>query len=305
LTFLCVPPIIGRMEQPTGSGTAEQRGFLVSLRGQVSSLKRAERKVASLVLNNPEKIREMTVAEASTKSAVSEATVIRFCRTLGLKGYQDLKFRLAAELASPPSAPSEEEVLIGDSPEDALKKVFSFNIQTLSETMEVLDQKTIGKAVSILEKAQKILVIGVGTSAANVQDAHNKLFRLGLNSVAQPDAHLQMMEAALLTPHDAVLAISHSGRTRDPVETLAVAKKAGARTIAITSNPRAPITKHAEVVLLTSSRETAFRSEAMASRLAQMSIVDTLYTLIHMRNRKKAVSAEEKIGEVMGQKQIL
>jgi DNA-binding MurR/RpiR family transcriptional regulator len=135
-------------------------------------------------------------------------------------------------------------------------------------------------------------------------DAHNKFFRLGLNSVAQSDAHLQMMEAALLTSRDAVLAITHSGKTRDPVETLAVAQKAGAKTIAITSNPRSPITKHSDVVLLTSSRETAFRNEALASRLAQMSIVDALYTQIHIRNRKRAVLAEKKIAAVIGQKQI-
>jgi DNA-binding MurR/RpiR family transcriptional regulator len=289
----------------TGAALAEQKGFLVSLRGQASSLKRAEKKVATFILKFPEKIRDMTVAQASTQSAVSEATVIRFCRTVGLKGYQDLKYKLAVELASPPQAPLGEEVMDSDSPEEALKKVFSFNIQTLKETLEVLDQKTVERAVSILEKAEKILVIGVGTSAANVQDAYNKLLRLGLNSVAQPDAHLQLMEAALLSPRDAVLAITHSGKTRDPVETLAVARKTGAKTIAITSNPRSPITRHADVVLLTSSRETAFRSEAMASRLAQMSIVDTIYTLIHMRNRKRAVSTEKKIEAVIGQKQVL
>jgi RpiR family carbohydrate utilization transcriptional regulator len=293
------------MEQQFYAAPAELKGLLVSLRGQLPSLKSAEKKVACLILKSPEKIMGLSVAEASTQSSVSEATVIRFCRTLGLKGYQDLKYRLAAELAAPGRAALGEEVMEGDSVEEVLQKVFAFNIQTLKETLEVLDPKTVERAVAILEKAGKILVVGVGTSSANVQDAHNKLFRLGLNSVAQSDAHLQMMEAALLTAQDAVLAITHSGKTRDPVETLAVARKSGAKTIAITSNPRSPIAEQADVVLLTSSRETAFRSEAMASRLAQMSIVDTIYTLIHIRNRKRAISAEKKIGAVIGQKQII
>ncbi|MBI3793685.1 MAG: MurR/RpiR family transcriptional regulator [Nitrospinae bacterium] len=282
----------------------ERKGLLVSLRGQVSSLKSAERKVASFVLKSPEKIRDLTVAEASAQSEVSEATVIRFCRTIGLKGYQDLKYRLAEELASPVETPLGEDIMDGDSTEEVLKKVFLFNMQTLDETLQVLDPKGVERAVGILERADKILVVGVGTSSANVLDAHNKFFRLGLRSVAQSDAHLQMMEAALLTPRDAVLAITHSGKTRDPVETLAVAQRAGAKTISITSNPRSPITKRSDTVLLTSSRETAFRDEALASRLAQTSIVDALYTLIYIRNRKRAVTAEKKISAVIGQKQI-
>lgn len=283
----------------------EPKALLVSLRGRLSSLKEAERRVASLILRHPEKIMTYTVAEAAFQSKVSEATVIRLCRTLGFTGYQDLKYRLARELASPIHALISEDVVEGDAAEEVMKKVFAFNIQTLNETLEVLDPKALDRAAALLDRAEKILVIGVGTSSANVQDAHNKFFRLGLNSVAQSDAHLQLMEASLLTPRDAVLAITHSGRTRDPVETLAVARKAGARTIAITSNPSSPVTEHADVVLLTASGETAFRSEAMASRMAQMSIVDTLYTLIRIKSRHRAVAAEKKIESVVGQKQIL
>lgn len=283
----------------------EPKGLLVSLRGQISSLKNAEKRVAGLILKSPEKIHDFTVAEAASQSNVSEATVIRFCRTLGFKGYQDLKYQLMRELAFHQPSVISEEVLEGDSSDDVIQKVFSFNIQTLRETLEVLDAPALQRAASLIECAKKILIIGVGTSAANVQDAHNKFFRLGLNSVAQSDAHLQLMEASLLTPGDVVIAITHSGRTRDPVESLAAARAAGAGTVAITSNPRSPITGHADVVLLTSSRETAFRSEALASRLAQMSIIDALYTLIRIKNRDRAVATEKKIEAVIGQKQIL
>ncbi len=278
--------------------------MLVSLRGQVSSLKNAEKRVAALILKSPEKIQNLTVAEAALQSQVSEATVIRFCRTLGFKGYQDLKYQLTRDLVLHIHAVVREDVIEGDSAEEVVQKVFSFNVQTLQETLEVLDAKALESAASKIEKAEKTLIIGVGTSAANVHDAHNKFFRLGLNCVAQSDAHLQLMEASLLSPHDVVLAITHSGRTRDPVETLAVARRVGAKTIAVTSNPRSPVTEHADLVLLTSSRETAFRSEALASRLAQMSIIDALYTLIRIRNRHRAVATEKKIEAVIGQKQI-
>ena len=293
------------MANPAVSELSDHRGLLVRLRGIRPSLKNAERLVADLFLKHPDKVLGYTVAEAAAHAHVSEATVIRFCRTLGFEGYQDIKFQIARELVVPSRSFTGEEVVEGDSSGEVMQKVFAFNVQTLQETLEVLDAAALEQASDLLDKADKILVIGVGTSGANVHDAYNKLFRLGLNVVAQSDSHLQMMEASLLGPNGAVLAITHSGRTRDPVETLAVARRAGAKTVVITSNPRSPVAAQADVVLLTSSRESAFRGEAIASRLAQMSIVDALYTLIRIKSRGRAVAAEKKIEAVIGQKQIL
>ncbi len=284
---------------------AEQKGLLVRLRGIRTSLRQAEALVADLILKQPAKILRYTVAEAASHAGVSEATVIRFCRTLGFEGYQDIKYQLARELVAPQRSFAGEEVVEGDSSEEVMQKVFAFNVQTLHETLEVLNPNALSQAAALLDKAAKVLIIGVGTSGPNVQDAYNKLFRLGLDVVAQSDSHLQMMEASLLGPDDVVLAITHSGRTRDPVEALTVARAAGAKTMVITSNPRSPVALQSDVVLLTSSSETAFRSEALASRLAQMSIIDTLYTLIRIKSRARAVAAEKKIEAVIGQKQIL
>ncbi len=282
-----------------------KKGLLVKLRGLASSLKRAERKVGDYILKNPHKIQNFTVAYLAAKSGVSEATIIRFCRTLGFGGYQELKFQLAMELVEPIHSVISDEIKETDSASDILQKVFNFNISTLKETLEVLSPKSLLRAAQLIENANKILIVGVGTSAANVQDAHNKFFRLGLNSVAQPDAHLQLMEASLLSHGDVIIAITHSGRTRDPIEALETARNAGAKTICITSNSKGPITGFTDVVLLTSSRETRFRNEALASRLAQMSIVDALFTLIGMKNSKRAISATRKIEAVVGRKQIL
>lgn len=282
-----------------------KKGLLVRLRGLRSSLKKAEKKVAELLLKNPSEIEGMTVARLAGKSDVSEATVIRFCRSIGFDGFQEMKFQLARELTAPIHRIIQDQIKESDSAQSVMQKVISFNISTLKQTMEVLDERSLSSAANILSKAEKILIVGVGTSSANVQDAHNKFFRLGLNSVAQSDAHLQLMEAALLTARDVVLAVTHSGRTRDPVEALAAAKKAGAKTIVITSNAHSPITKYSDVVLLTSSSETRFRDEALASRVAQMSIIDVLYTLIGKKYRRRALAAAKKIESVVGQKQIM
>jgi len=277
---------------------------LLRVRGIRSSLKGAEGKVADYLLKYPEDFSSSTVAEIATTSKVSEATVIRFCRTLGFSGFNDIKMQVSRELYSHTDSLIPEELKESDSAHEIIGKVFSFNIQTLEETLEVLDSKALSKAGDIIASSGKLLIVGVGTSSANVQDAHNKFFRIGINSVAQSDAHLQLMEASLLTSKDTVLAISHSGRTKDPIETLEIAKACKAKTIVITGNPASPLASLGDIILLTASSESRFRKEALSSRLAQMSIIDALHTIISIRHKKSALSATKKIEAVIGQKQI-
>ena len=116
-------------------------------------------------------------------------------------------------------------------------------------------------------------------------------------------ATCMMMAAALLTPADVLLAVSHSGSTRDTVETAKTAKNAGARVICITNNSLSPLTKTADLVLVTASRETRFRQEAMASRLCQTSIIDSLYTLVALTRPEEALQNLAKIENVIVTKQ--
>jgi RpiR family transcriptional regulator, carbohydrate utilization regulator len=279
-----------------------QSGALIRLRGLYPSLKAALRKVADLVLSKPEMAIYASVNEVAAAAGVSEATVMRFCRTLGFRGFQDFKIALAREMVSPLQR-LHEEVEEGDNPDAIVRKVFQANINALQDTLEVLDMKAMQEAAQLMLAARQILLIGVGTSGPIVTDAANKFFRLGLKVTAQTDAHLMIMAAALLSPADALLAVSHSGSTRDPVETARVAKDAGARVICITNNSLSPLTKVADIMLVTASRETRFRQEAMASRLCQTSIIDSLYTLVALARCEEALDNLSKIENVIVTKQ--
>jgi len=273
---------------PEGLGERRQvSGTLVRVRSVYPSLNRAARQAADAILADPERLIRASVSEVAAVARVSDATVVRLARLLGFRGYQDLKISLARDLVSP-LASLVEDLQAGDAPEAVVRKVFAANVRCLQDTLQVLDAREMERAAALLRRARKILVIGVGTSAPNAQDCANKLFRLGLNCEAETDGHLQVMKAALLGPGDTVLAISHSGSTKDPIETLRVAAGRGAATICITNNSLSPITKVAKVRLLTASRETMFRSEAMSSRLAQASIVDALFTLVAMSEPERS-----------------
>jgi RpiR family carbohydrate utilization transcriptional regulator len=279
-----------------------QGGALIRLRGLYPSLKAALRKVADLILSKPEMAIYASVNEVAATADVSEATVMRFCRTLGFRGFQDFKIALAREMVSPIQR-LHEEVEEGDTPNAIVHKVFQANINALQDTMEVLNMQAMEKAGQCLLAARQILLIGVGTSGPIVTDAANKLFRLALKVTAHTDSHLMMMAAALLSREDVLVAVSHSGSTRDPVETARVAKEAGAKVICITNNSMSPLTRVADIVLVTASRETRFRQEAMASRLCQTSIIDSLYTLVALARPQEALENLGKIENVIVTKQ--
>ena len=278
-------------------------GPLARIRGMAPSLLRAERKVADYVLANAESILAQSVGEVAMRSGISEATVIRFCRTAGFTGFQNLKISLAREHVSPLASVVHEDIGENDRPAEVAGKVFHANIESLKDTLSLIEPARLVKAVDLICRAGKVLVIGVGTSAPGAFDAYVKLMRLGIPVSLQTDAHLQVMEAALLKKGDAVLAISHSGATMDPVQTAKVAKAAGANLASITNNSLSPLAKLSDVVLLTASKETRFRSEALSSRIAQASLIDLIYVLAGLRDRKRAIDSAKKIEDVITSKQ--
>jgi len=282
--------------------TEVQGSTLIRLRGLYSSLKAALQKVGEVILAQPEMAIYASVNEVAAAAGVSEATVMRFCRTLGFRGFQDFKIALARELVSPLQR-LHEEVAEGDDAATIARKVFQANINALQDTLEIINMKSLEEAARWILAARQVWIIGVGTSGPIVQDAGNKFFRLGLDVHCQTDAHLMMMQAALLTKEDVMLAISHSGSTRDPVETAKVAKAAGAKIICITNNSLSPLTRVSDLVLVTAARETRFRQEAMAARLCQTSIIDSLYTIMALARPEQALENLAKIENVIVAKQ--
>lgn len=274
---------------------------LTRIRSRLPNLAVAERQVAEWILGNSEKVVDSSMAQVALECGVSDTTVLRFCRASGFKGYMDLKLSIARDMASPTQL-VHEDIEEGDAPAVVVRKVFLSNIQALYDTLDVLDEDNLEKAVELILNAERIFIIGVGTSNSIVHEAYNKFFRLGLNCHAQTDAYLQLMEASLLGPETVVIAISQSGSSTDPVITLEEATKHGAKAIVITGHAGSPLTNYADVVFLTVSHES--RGEAIASRIAQMTIVDALYVVASFSMLETATKNEDKIWKAIIQKTL-
>jgi len=238
----------------------------------------------------------MTLADVAQESGVSDATVLRFCRSIGYRNWLEFKINLTQML---PNLPEQilDEVLEGDSPGDIARKVFQGSIQAIKDTMAVIDESSFATALELISNAERILLVGVGTSGPMANEMHNRFLRLGLNCRVQTDSYIQVMESALLSARDLVVVISQTGDSEDPLRTTALAKSKGCSIVVITGNTASKLTDYADVVLLSVSHET--RVETIASRIAQYAIIHALYVGLAMQDVSGAVSKEKLIWEAM------
>jgi len=279
---------------PGDTGRDPQGGALIRLRGVYPSLKTALQKVANLIMRQPEMAIYASVNEVAAAAQVSEATVMRFCRILGFKGFQDFKIALARELVTP-SSRMPEEADAGDDPATLVRQVFRANISALEETLEVLDFKQLQQAGQCLLNCRRLVVVGVSGSSPVANYAALLFTPLGLDVRDYTESYHMLTAAALLTAEDALLAVSHSGSIREILDTTQVAKDHGARVIAITSNPLSPLTRIADQVLLTAVREMKVSRNGLAPFLCQFSIIDSLFALLQ---RARQAETQENLAKI-------
>jgi DNA-binding MurR/RpiR family transcriptional regulator len=251
----------------------------VRLRAILPSLSRSERRVAQEVLEDPRAVAASTISELAERCGTSETTVIRFCRTLGLSGYPQLRLALATESGRADTGVRAvgSDIGPGDDLAAIVEKIAFADARAVEETASHLDVAALQTVVDALVAARRIDIYGVGASAFVAMDFQQKLHRIGQVAFAWSDTHIALTSAALLQPGDVAIGISHTGVTSDTIDALAQARDRGATTVALTNFPRSPIVAVADHVLTTAARETTYRSGAMASRLAQLTLVDFMF----------------------------
>ena len=249
----------------------------------------AEKRIADYILENTQDIISYSISELSSLCNCGDATVVRFSRRLGFDGFQALKIGIAQELTTTSSLNS--EISKEDSCFDIFKKRINSITISLQNTESVLDKDELEKAANLIINAKRIVIFGLGNSAAVANDAAHKFLRLGLNAQACCDNHLQAIIASHLDRQSVAIGISHSGSSTDIVDALRLSKIGGASTICVTNYGNSPIVKSADVVLHTKSDETKHSILAMSSRIAQLSIFDAIYTYIVVNYDRKSIQA--------------
>ncbi|GGO03505.1 MurR/RpiR family transcriptional regulator [Saccharibacillus kuerlensis] len=237
-----------------------------------------EKRLGQYILEAPEHVQRLGITELASACGTSPATVTRFCKSLRFKGFPDFKMRLIGELSRPSEAGTYQDIVAGRPLKEIVRAIEANHLASITDTTRLLDPEALEQAVAALGSAQRIDLYGMGTSSIVAQDLYQKLIRIGKSCTAFADSHMQITSASTLNEGDVALAISYSGETPETIAALQCAKDAGALTLSLTRYGTSPLPDVADIRLFTSSLEEGVRRGAMTSRIAQLHVIDILFT---------------------------
>lgn len=254
-----------------------------------------EQAIADYILENPSKVSHSSISDLANELGMADSTFFQFTKKLGYNGFKDFKMAMLMQENDLSAISFHENIQQSDNELTMARKVFDSNLTTLTDTRKLLQEEDLKQAVQMIDSAKRLFFFGVGGSEIVAADAYHKFLRSPISVVHSADYHIQLMEAALLTPEDCALLISHTGKSKETIELAQVAKDCGAKVIVITSHAASPLAKLGDVVFISVSEEIVFRSEALASRISQLSIIDSLYVILMFINRNKSQDSIAKV----------
>ena len=260
------------------------------IQGKKHRLTNTELKLADYILEHYDEALNYNVTELADSAGVSDASVVRFCKKLGYKGYQDFKVNAAKDVL-PRDRHFNPGLEQDDDIETICKKIFLSEVNVLNRTLASLDTNELKVVAEKIEKAEKIVFFASGGSLIVAKDAAHKFMKIGIRAFVYEDIDLQLMSSSLMSEKEVAIGISHSGSNRNVIDCIKNAKENGAETIAIVGQGKTPLSKIADMILYCSSEETMFESESVSTRIAQLAIIDAIVAIVAFDNYEESYTA--------------
>lgn len=251
--------------------------ILHAIRERIPKLYNKEKNLARYIVEHPHSIVQMRITELAEASETSAATVTRFCKSLHFQGFTQFKMKLAAELAYSGSEFSYQDIVAGNSLHGIVQAIEANHILSITDTTRLLDEKQLQSAMVALRNARQIDLYGVATSGIVAQDFYQKLIRIGKRVTAFSDPHMQITSASNLSEGDVAFGISYSGETPETIDAIRCAKENGAMVISLTKYGTNTLSSTTDIQLFASSLEEGMRRGDLASRIAQLHLIDILF----------------------------
>ena len=265
----------------------------------------AEKKVADYAVIHQQQTQCMSISELAEEAGVAEATISRFCKRLGYKGYSAFKLAIANATAGRlEQDEADTDSQEGDSLEGMCRRVYRSDAEALAQTLELIRPDTVRKAADMIISAGRVLCMGQGGSMILAQECAHLFSTIQMNFTAVMDSHLQAIAAAQLTPGDLVIYFSYSGSTKELVKNLEIIRDRKARSVLITRFPKSPGAAYADIVLQCGSREGPLQGGSVAARIAQLYLMDVLFHEVCRRDREGCRARQELVAEVLSDKHI-
>ena len=252
-----------------------------------------ERKIARYLRDNFETALHSTLLDLAELIGVSDASIVRFCKGIGYKGFQEFKINAALEFV-PEEKLYNPRLNRTDTTKDICNKIFSSEISALTRTLQELDVEELEKVANLLSEAPRIMFVGTGGSMAVAKDAQHKFLKIGVRASWFEDKDIQLMEASLLKKDDVLFAISHSGNNLHVINVVEIARESGTTVVALVSRGKNELAKNADYVLSTISEETIFQSESGSTRLAHLAVIDCIVAMMAFKNYDRSLNAMQR-----------
>jgi RpiR family transcriptional regulator, repressor of rpiB and als operon len=238
---------------------------------------------------------DTALKDLAAEAGVSEAMVVKITKKLGFSGYRDFRYAVS-RYNRLPTAEMHQELSAEDSSAEIIQKVFRTSINALEETLSILDVDAFDRAADLLANPGQRDFYGVGGSAQIARDVAHKFLRIGVRCSVHDDSHMMLMSGSLLGAEDVAVGFSHSGNTTAVIDAILLARKSGARTIAITNYGGSALAQIADIVLCSTAQGSPLMGENAAARIAQLNILDALFVAVAQRNYP---AAEKNLGKTM------
>jgi DNA-binding MurR/RpiR family transcriptional regulator len=267
------------------------KSVLIPLKQYQPSASNAECGVVSYMTEHPEESSKCSIYRLAELSYTSPSTIVRLCRKLGFSGYRELQSALIHELALRSQNTKNQSKYIDhfDSLKETIASITYRNITSLEDSMNMLDEEALAESIRILENGKNLYLFGIGSSLLVAQDALLKFIRIGKSCTCGTDTHTQYVLSSNADKTDAAIIISYSGYTEEMIRCANNLCSRGTPIIAITRYGNSPLSQLANCILHTVAVEELFRSGAMASRIAQLNVIDILYTAYLNRNYQENI----------------
>lgn len=276
-------------------------GLLLDMQLSYNQFTKTEKKIADFVKGHANQVLFMSITDLADACNVADASVHRFCRTLGLKGYQEFKMKLSLSMSAEDSVLPEgrESGLKVDSLQYTLDNTLENLVRVMQETRKLQNADDIEKTVRMMEEAQHIYFFGIGDSLLTAKEARNKFLRITNKVSCVEDPHMQAMTASMAAPQDLILFISYSGATKDNVYVAKIAQDVGAKIVTITRFVKSPLSIYADMNLLCGSNEGPLEGGSMGAKISQLYIIDILFQEYYKRNRVLAADNNKKTSKAV------
>jgi DNA-binding MurR/RpiR family transcriptional regulator len=274
-----------------------KRPILVYIKGVLPSLTPTERQIAEYILKDPERILSSSIADLRDGTGSSVGSIVAFCRNLGLQGFAGFKIALAREMTQSAFSGFGANANAAPHRSSVFEEVFQFQVESLSETLQINSQETLRQVALALDRARHIELFSIGISYPIAYLATCKFKLIGLPVSTQFDSHMQLVAASQLHKGDVAFGVSCSGSTQETVHCLEVARSRGAKTICLTNSMKSPITACADLKLFATPSEVKYFQAPLASRITQLAIFDALFVFLARKHKERSSMHLYKAGE--------